>query len=414
MDDNNLIIETLVRHSLRQKLSRTEMAVVEEWRARSDDHRLLLDKFRDRRWLDEQRRQLHSAPTEEMWADIRNYIEKSGVVVPDTGLLVRREVDWWLTARIAASVLIVVLATWAFWPKKNKDVLPVERGGALSSLPRSYDAAVVFSDGNALLLDTVTVGRGLVLEGGGLLQKLSPNNFSLRPAAGATVAGEAVTERLITGKKGRAVLHFADRSLVTLSHNSSLRYPIQAGRADRSLDLGGEAHFDIAGLPAQPYTIRLPEGAAIQVLGTSFDVRAYAGETDRWVTVINGAVRVNAGSRSVVVGNGQQARVDGRGFEITKLADAAAVLAWERPDEPMRPVEISNADLKSVLRQVASLYGVQIANPYNIRGFAIDGLLSRTETLQNTLSSIELLQRNTVKLECRDDTVRVIPLTAKK
>ena len=106
--------------------------------------------------------------------------------------------------------------------------------------------------------------------------------------------------------------------------------------------------------------------------------------------------------------------MDEQGLALSRLADASVMLAWTLRSARRGTVEIADADLKSVLRTVASLYGVQIANPRNIRGYAITGTLSRSETLGNTLESIEKLQWHTVKLEQRGDTVVVVPLGAKR
>ncbi|MBN1200174.1 MAG: FecR domain-containing protein [Bacteroidales bacterium] len=73
-----------------------------------------------------------------------------------------------------------------------------------------------------------------------------------------------------------------DGSLVTLNRNSSLVYPETFKTGKREVALLGEAFFQVKPNPDTPFIVQAGP-AGIQVLGTSFDVRAYP---DRGVEVI--------------------------------------------------------------------------------------------------------------------------------
>lgn len=356
MDDNNLIIEILVRHSLRQKLNEEETARLERWRVQSEDHRLLIDKFRNPQWVAEQRKRLHSAPTAEMWTEIRSYIEQNGAQSPEpvrvplwqwTGW---QRAGWRRVGWFAAGIAAVSIATWRFGP----------------------------------------AGKRL---------------------AGAAVvrATKAVDKVYTTGEEAGTVLHLPDQSIVTLNKNSRLHYSEDASNDNRICELEGEAFFEVATLPSRPFFLRLPHLSYADVLGTSFDVRAYSRETNNWVTVRSGSVRVGNERNSVILNSQQEARIDSREILTSTITDSSAATAWMRRESRMVVIDIDSGDLKTVLRAVASLYGVQISNPLNIPGSAIRATLSRNETLENTLKSIEGLQHGRVRLELSGDTVRVTP-----
>lgn len=354
MDDNNLIIEILVRHSLRQKLNEEETARLEQWCAHSKDRRLLVDKFRNPQWVADQRKRLHSAPTAEMWTEIRGYIEKNGALrVEPVRIPIWQRIGWRRVGWIAAGISMVSIATWRLRPAEK----------------HVKEAAIV---------RTAAPGK--------------------REYGSGVIAG--------------AVYHLPDESVVTLDKNSRLRYYEDASNSRRVGELEGEASFEVATLPSRPFVLRLANDVYIQVLGTSFNARAYAGETDNWVTVLSGQVRVGNGRRSVVLNGGQEARIDARGeVTVSNLPDPSTATAWMKRDRGERVViDIDSGDLKTVLRAVATLYGVQISNPNNVPGCAIRATLSRNETLKSTLNSIEGLQRGKVRLELSGDTVRVVPL----
>ena len=83
-----------------------------------------------------------------------------------------------------------------------------------------------------------------------------------------------------------------DGSRVWLNAESSLSYPGSfGGRERREVTLQGEAYFEVAPDSLHPFVV---ETAALQtqVLGTSFNVRAYSPEDTR-VTLLRGSVKVS-------------------------------------------------------------------------------------------------------------------------
>jgi len=90
-----------------------------------------------------------------------------------------------------------------------------------------------------------------------------------------------------TGK--RMLLTLTDGSRVWLNADSKLEYPKKFDGSLREVRLTGEAFFDVAHNPKQPFVIRLAT-ASIRVLGTSFNVRAYPGDATVETTVVTGRV----------------------------------------------------------------------------------------------------------------------------
>lgn len=80
-----------------------------------------------------------------------------------------------------------------------------------------------------------------------------------------------------------------DGTTVWLNKNSKLSVPANFNRKGRKVTLEGEAYFEVAGNKAKPFHI--DAGNTItEVVGTSFNVRAIAGEEKVRVTVYTGKV----------------------------------------------------------------------------------------------------------------------------
>lgn len=147
-----------------------------------------------------------------------------------------------------------------------------------------------------------------------------------------------------------------DGSLVVLNDSSSLEY--SQGKDDRLVSLRGEAFFDVTP-EERPFKVSAAE-VNVEVLGTSFVVKAYPGQPTE-VFVVRGKVKVRA--------NGQDV---GQGVEVT--AGEKATFGTEKIEKSINDnpnfdawysgmLEFRNTPLGEVLRELETQYDV---------GFSVD------------------------------------------
>lgn len=93
-----------------------------------------------------------------------------------------------------------------------------------------------------------------------------------------------------------------DGSRVLLNRNSAITYPAaMTGQKERPVTLEGEAYFDVVPDSRQPFVIQTAK-TRIEVLGTSFNVRAYPGEPTTEVEVESGRVSFSGpGTHSALI-----------------------------------------------------------------------------------------------------------------
>ena len=87
----------------------------------------------------------------------------------------------------------------------------------------------------------------------------------------------------------RSSIVLPDGSKVWLAADSRLKYPRQFALNRRDLYLEGEAFFEVVRNPQKPFVVQLEKGA-VQVLGTSFDIRAYKKQPEITTSVATGKV----------------------------------------------------------------------------------------------------------------------------
>jgi transmembrane sensor len=149
-----------------------------------------------------------------------------------------------------------------------------------------------------------------------------------------TVTASAYAETHETQVGERRTVHLRDGSTVELAARSKLYV---TGRGDeRSVQLDGQAFFNVKRDEKHPFKVHA-RGVDVEVLGTSFDVAAYAGE-DVKVGVASGRVKV----KEAVLTRGQLATVTNNRVTLSRI-DVASVSQWRSGNLSFRDVTFSEA-----------------------------------------------------------------------
>ena len=124
--------------------------------------------------------------------------------------------------------------------------------------------------------------------GGGLARRARVGHA---PGTAVVAAPRWVMYRNTLARPTRVAL--PDGSAVTLAPASTLRYPRAFAGTRRRVYLTGEGFFEVFHDAHHPFSV-YTEQVVTTVLGTSFRVRAYAGQAEVQVQVRTGAVRVTS------------------------------------------------------------------------------------------------------------------------
>jgi transmembrane sensor len=158
----------------------------------------------------------------------------------------------------------------------------------------------------------------------------------------------AVAERTITTHPGeRAQINMADGSRIMLASESTVRYPVDLSGPRREVTLSGEAMFAVAHDAARPFVVRA-NGAMVQDVGTTFDVRSYPGEARVRVVVVEGSVDLGGtepAGPTQRLRRGELGRRDTHGVIDIRVVDPSRYVAWTDgrllfDETPMREVAV--------------------------------------------------------------------------
>jgi ferric-dicitrate binding protein FerR (iron transport regulator) len=200
---------------------------------------------------------------------------------------------------------------------------------------------------------------------------------------GAKEDGTLTYNTLATPRAAQFKLKLPDGTLVWLNNASSIRYPANFSGSTRTVELTGEAYFDVAKDASRPFIVKAGS-LSVDVLGTGFDVSAYSDEPAVLTTLVKGKIRVERNGQQAVLVPGQQVAAAGDGGWTVKPANTEAVTAWRDG-----LFNFDDADLHTALRQLARWYDVDVEFRGAVPAKRLQGQMQRSLTLNQVLEILK-------------------------
>jgi len=136
---------------------------------------------------------------------------------------------------------------------------------------------------------------------------------------------------MIVKESGSEKIQFSlpDGSVVWLNEKSKVSYASNFN-SERNINLSGEGFFEVAHDADKPFVIRADK-SEIKVLGTSFNVRAYADEARNEVYVVTGKVSLgDSGNQKIVLNPGDQGVLNKQNNALSRSAEKNPnLIAWK-------------------------------------------------------------------------------------
>lgn len=288
--------------------------------------------------------------------------------------------------RVAAAAVVLLAIATLWWMAPGPGTAPeVSPAGQMAAETKANDVApgtskavLTLADGSTVTLDSA--GNQVIRQGKTLVQQ---NSGKLQYAAGNK--GEAIGYNTLTVPRGGQFnIILPDGSHVWLNAASSLRFPTAFTGKQRVVELQGQGYFEVAKDVARPFIVKV-NTTEVQVLGTRFDIMAYADEKSLNTTLLEGAVRMKQGEFQQQLNPGQQAILDyASGRMSVRPVDVNEVVAWKTGF-----FEFDNAAITVIMRQLSRWYDVEVSYSDNKSNRLFGGRISRNLPLSEILHMLE-------------------------
>lgn len=291
----------------------------------------------------------------------------------------------WLAAAAAVIAGVFLVTHFIFIkeaPPKKTVVTQTTPTGDVA--PGGNKAFLQLADGSVITLDDTDTGM-LAQQGSTRVIKLDNGRLQYHNMAKQEVA--TLYNTITTPRGGQYHIILPDGSKVWLNAASSLRFPTVFAGSERSVQLSGEAYFEIAHNKSMPFQVQVHD-MKVEVLGTHFNVMSYENETMVNTTLLEGSVRVayKTVNSPVVLKPGQQASLHRQLAQNIAVhdVDTESVIAWKNG-----LFQFNSADIQTIMRQLERWYDVSVQYKGPIPEGHYSGIVPRDNNLLKVLRILE-------------------------
>lgn len=406
-------IVNLLQRYLKDELDVAGHAELQAWADSHPAYRQLLDDLKDEAQLRAALKAYDEVYDDEEESAVTRMQQRiaQGVAASQEPVPVRR-LSWFRWARYAAAValFLTIGIGWYYYNIYNNKTqvhLSSSPYGA-DVLPGSNRATLTLADGR--IVELSALHEGIIVED----DKIRYTHGSVLVDDESSIVGEDNNGQgysniqyaiLATPRGGQYQVVLPDGSKVWLNADSKLKYPMQFAEDKREVELEGEAYFEISSLPALrsrqrqkkqsqlgandkiPFLVKTRD-QVVEVLGTQFNISAYADEPETKTTLVEGAVHVSnlspanqdaSSQRSRRLNPGQQSTVRGGSLTVREV-DVYSFISWKDGI-----FLFNETELRTAMNQLSRWYDVAVEYQGDIPPIHFYGEISRDKSLAAVL-----------------------------
>lgn len=260
-------------------------------------------------------------------------------------------------------------------------------------LPGTDKALLTLANGKTIVLDSA--GTGNITEESGIRITKTADGLVYEVMA-AKNSKELVYNTISTPKGGQYQVLLPDGTKVWLNAASNLHFPVIFSGNERKVELSGEAYFEVAKDAAKPFKVKT-NTQEVEVLGTHFNLNAYADEDFTKTTLLEGKVKVTRGTEQALLIPGQQAlNVRNSALMVKAVKDVSEAIAWKNG-----LFMFDKEDIHMIMNKIARWYDVDVEYAVDMKGKTYGGNISRFKDVSEVLNTMELTGTIHFKIEGR-------------
>ncbi|WP_316794112.1 FecR family protein [Pedobacter frigoris] len=321
---------------------------------------------------------------------------------------VKRIVLWPRIAAAVAAAVLVVTGVWFFNSDKIlRDTLDDKSMVMNDIAPGKNGATITLANGKVIQLSGAKSGvvighEQLAYNDGEILR--SALNDTKEDDKGEESGVELTAE---TTKGQTYIFTLPDGTRVWLNAASRLQIsPKFSGSNTRTVKLSGEAYFEVTKDKKRPFIVE-SRGQQVEVLGTHFNINAYADEAAVRTTLLEGSVKVtsdyekNGKNAEVTISPGEQAVQTEKGIAVVEK-DVEQVIDWKNGD-----FIFQRESLKQLMSRIARWYDAEVVYDQGVnKTLTFSGQMSRSKDISEILKS--LASTGDIKFEVKGSRIRVM------
>ena len=312
-------------------------------------------------------------------------------------LVEKSTIKWRPRIAVAASLLLCVgIGLVLFKKEASKKSATIAKIESNEIFPGGNKAMLTLADGSKIALDSKENGNLAEEQGVKIIKQGNGYLTYIDHGGTATAVGINTLE---TPRGGQYQVQLPDGTKVWLNSISSLKYPSKFSEKERKIELTGEAYFEVAKKIANgkriPFIVSTNQ-QQVEVLGTHFNIKAYANDEEVKTTLLEGSVRVAQNNLAKVLKPGEQAIAKSNTAISIKKVDVEEVIAWKNGY-----FVFEDADIESIMESLSRWYDIDVIFKGEITKQKFGGAFPRTSNINDLLKYLETYRNVNFKIEGR-------------
>lgn len=294
------------------------------------------------------------------------------------------KICWYKQAMAALILLFIGLGTYYNLIATNGSETTVIATPVLAKKdlrPGGNRAILTLSNGSTVVLDST--GNGFVTQ--------QSNTQIVKTAKGQLSyttlnqnSKELVYNSVSIPRGGQYQLVLPDGTKVWLNADSSIRFPVAFVGKERKVTITGEAYFEVAKDKKKPFIVS-SANMDVEVLGTHFNVSAYAEESIVKTTLLEGSVKINNKKSEVYLVPGQQSQLNNSGqFSIKNNIDVDKEIAWTKGK-----FQFNSNTIQEIMLQLSRWYDVEVIYQGKVSSETFSAIIKRSSNISQVLKLME-------------------------
>ena len=349
--DDPFLLASWIAKSMAGELSDEELQLLDEWRMASGRNRRLYDRIVSREGWESKQKHFTAFDKVSGWQGYSKKLKKTE----------KKAIRWRVFLRYAAVLLIPLGAA----------------GGTRAELVLPSGEVVDLVEKSGV----ISRGENTVINNEG-------KTLSYKSTGNQAPMDSLRYNEVIVPKGGEYQLVLSDGTLVYLNSMTKVRFPERFSEKCREVEVCGEAFFEVTKNKDVPFIVKT--GAyEITVLGTKFNVTAYADEHMITTTLVEGAVSISGkciGEARTLRPNEQLVLDQTSGGVEVRKVDVNYYTAWKDGMFRFRDVR-----LEEIMRVVERWYDMTVVyEDESVKDLHFGFNMSRLETIEPLLNIFEL------------------------
>ncbi len=352
----------------------------QKWIDENPEHEKIANRVLNEESYEKSNQLLNSFSSQKAWEKIYPLLGREKTI---------RRLSWKTGLKCVALILVLIIPTSYFiynWGNKEQigEIIPGTRGGE-----------VTLSNGNTLNIANGALPEGaiehFIIDSKGINYQTPTNKTQIKEINN--------TLRTLHGMECHVTL--SDGTKIHLNAESRLTYPVCFSSENRTVQIEGEAYFDVAPDKEHPFIVKTPN-ISIQVTGTSFNVRAYADEPTESTTLISGSVKIASNKGEFELTPNQHFVYEKTSKEGTiNNVNTELYTSWESGS-----FIFMNVPMENVMSYLSKWYGFNYSfGDETSKQVKIGAYLNRYENMNPILNMIEEL--NLVEIKQKDGVLHI-------